>query len=131
VLPSFTMYRDTAMAAAANSADQKRTRPRGLVPADVSRHHSPETAYRDGRQQRRPFQVRQTRQIGHPIEIGSGLAVQLSSAGPERHSCADYHQTIALGSCKSSRRLGELCQYRLSYVKCYRIIGLFNDRERR
>jgi len=88
------------MAAAANSTHKKRTRPRGPVPADVSRHHRPEAADRNGRQQRRPFQIRQARQIGHQIEIGPGLPVQLACAGSERSSCADYHQTIASGSCK-------------------------------
>lgn len=88
------------MAAAANSAHQKRTRPRGPVPADVSGHHRAEAAHRDGRQQGRPLQVRQARQIGHQIEIGPSVSIQLPSAGLERHSCADHHQTIASGSCK-------------------------------
>jgi len=88
------------MAAVANSTHQKRTRPRGLVPADFSRHYRFETTYRNGRQQRRPLQVRQTRQISHQIEIGSSFSIQLPSAGFERYSCTDYHQTIAFGSCK-------------------------------
>lgn len=95
------MYRDTVMAAPANSAHQERAGPRGPVPADVSRHHRPETAYRDGRQQRRPLQIRKTRQIGHQIEIGPSFSVQLTPAGPEGHSRAGHRQTIALGSCKS------------------------------
>lgn len=89
------------MAAIANSAHQKRTRPRGLISADISRHHRPEAAHRNGRQQRRSFQVRQTRQISYQIEIGSSFSVQLPFAGFERHNCTDYHQTIASGSCKS------------------------------
>lgn len=97
----FTLYRDTIMAAAANSANKKRTRPRGLVPADVSRHHRPKTADRNGRHQRRPLQIRQARQIGHQIKIGPGLAVQLASASFEGLNCTNYHQTIAFGSCKS------------------------------
>lgn len=88
------------MAAPANSAHKKRTRPCGPVPADVSRHHRPEAADRDGRQQRRSFEIRQTRQIGHQIEIGSGITIQLPFAGTEGHGRSSHHQTIALGSCK-------------------------------
>jgi len=88
------------MATVANSAHKKRTRPRGLVPANVSRHHRLETTHRNGRQQRWPFQICQARQISHQIEIGPSFSVQLPSSGFERYSCADYHQTIASGSCK-------------------------------
>jgi len=97
----FTIYRDTIMAVVANSTHQKRTRPCGLVPTDISRHHRPEAAHRNGRQQRWPLQVRQARQISYQIEIGSSFSVQLPFAGFERHNCTDYHQTIAFGSCES------------------------------
>lgn len=99
----FTICRNTIMAAVANSAHQKRARPRGLVPADVSRHHRPETTHRNGRQQRRSLQIRQARQISYQIEIGPSFSIQLPFAGFERHNCTDYHQTIAFGSCKSLR----------------------------
>lgn len=89
------------MAAPANSAHQERAGPCGPVPADVSRHHRPQTAHRDGRQQRRSLQIRQTRQIGHQVEIGPSFSVQLTPAGPEGYSRADHRQTIAFGSCKS------------------------------
>jgi len=98
----FTIYRDTIMATVANSAHKKRTRPRGFVPANVSRHHRLETTHRNGRQQRWPFQIRQARQISHQIEIGLSFSVQLPSSGFERYSCTDYNQTIASGSCKLS-----------------------------
>lgn len=88
------------MAAPANSAHQERAGPRGPVLADVSRYHRPETAHRDGRQQRRSLKICQTRQIGHQVEIGPSFSVQLTPAGPEGYSCADHRQTIALGSCK-------------------------------
>lgn len=104
VIPRFffsTMFRDTVMAAPANSAHQERAGPRGPVPADVSGHHRPEAAHRDGRQQGRPLQVRQARPIGHQIEIGPSLPIQLPPAGPEGHNPADRRQTIAPGSCES------------------------------
>lgn len=101
ILFFLTICRDTIMAAVANSAHQKRTRPRGLVPADISRHHRTEATHRNGRQQRRSLQVRQTRQISHQIEIGPSFSIQLPSAGLERDTRTDHHQTIASGSCKS------------------------------
>lgn len=91
------------MAAVANSTHQKRTRPRGLVPVDISRHHRPETTHRNGRQQRWSLQIRQARQISYQIEIGPSFSIQFPCPGFERHNCTDYnyYQTIAFGSCKS------------------------------
>lgn len=102
------------MAVVANSTHQKRTRPRGLVPADISRYHRPEAAHRNGRQQRWPLQVRQARQISYQIEIGFSFSVQLPFAGFERYNCSDY-QTIAFGSCESLLhnliKIKNLCLY--------------------
>lgn len=108
------------MAAVANITHQKRTRPRGLVPADISGHHRPEAAHRNGRQQRRSLQVRQARQISYQIEIGSSFSVQLPFAGFERHNCTDYHQTIAFGSCESL-----WCFIILSKLKIFVLIFLY------
>lgn len=88
------------MAAAANSAHQKRTGPRGPVPSDVSRHHRPEATHRNGRQQRWPLQICKTCQIGYQIEIGPRFSIQFPFTGPKRYNVAHYHETIAFSSCK-------------------------------
>lgn len=45
--------RNTAMAAAANFADQERARPGRPLPAHISGHHCAQAAHRDRRYQRR------------------------------------------------------------------------------
>lgn len=91
------------MADPANSADQKRTGPGGPVPADLPGHHYPKADDRGRRQQERPIEVRETRQIGHQVQIRSCLTVQLPSASPQGLRVADHCETIASNSCKWRR----------------------------
>lgn len=95
-------YRNTTMAASTNSANKKRTGPGGPVPVDLPGHHCPEAANRGGRQQGWPLQVRQTRQIGHQVEICSCITIQLPSARPQGYRVANHREAITLSSCKIS-----------------------------
>ena len=88
------------MAVTTNSPNKKRTGPSGPVPADFSRHHRIETTHRDRRQQRWPFQVRQTSQISYQIQVGPRFPIQLSSASTERFNDTSCNKAIAFGSCK-------------------------------
>lgn len=91
------------MAASPNSADKKRTGPGGPVPVDLPGHHCPEAADRGRRQQRRPLQVRETRQIRHQVQIRSCLAVQLPSARPQGFRDTDHREAIPSSSRKLDR----------------------------
>lgn len=97
------LFRNSTMAAAANSSDKKRTGPGGVVPVDVSGHHSAETAHRDGGHEGRPVEIRQARPVRHQVAIRSRVTIQRSSTCPEGCSCASRNKAIQLRSCKSAR----------------------------
>lgn len=88
------------MAAATNSANKKRTGPGGPVSANISGYNCIETTHRDGRQQRRPFQVCQTSQISYQVQVGPRFPIQLSSASTERFNDTSCNKAITFRSCK-------------------------------